>query len=197
MRLNRIIFAAIAVSAFATGPAQGAVFSGTLYNTNPPASPSGRCAPTASTVSISPSLGASVGASNIGAFSATMSHCINPPLPTSYSNGIFSFDFGAGDLLTGTYDGVLSASGTAGVFDNLESYIVTGGTGRFANFAGSLTGTGTVTFAPGSLPASQQSITGNIGAVPEPTTWAMMLIGFGAIGVSFRRRRTAREAMAS
>ena len=28
-----------------------------------------------------------------------------------------------------------------------------------------------------------------IGAVPEPTTWAMMLIGFGAIGASMRRRR--------
>lgn len=26
-------------------------------------------------------------------------------------------------------------------------------------------------------------------AVPEPATWAMMLVGFGAIGVSMRRRR--------
>jgi hypothetical protein len=29
------------------------------------------------------------------------------------------------------------------------------------------------------------------GAVPEPSTWAMMLIGFGAIGFSMRRRRQA------
>lgn len=28
-------------------------------------------------------------------------------------------------------------------------------------------------------------------AVPEPATWAMMLLGFGAIGVSLRRRRRA------
>ena len=34
---------------------------------------------------------------------------------------------------------------------------------------------------------------GNIGAVPEPATWAMMLIGFGAIGVSMRRRRPSRK----
>lgn len=197
MRLNLTIFATIAVAALAAGSAEGAVFSGTLFNTNPPAAAGGRCAPTALTVSISPSLGSSVGASNVGAFSATMSHCINPPLPTSYSNGIFSFDFGAGDLLTGTYDGVLSGTTTAGVFDNLENYIVTGGAGRFANFAGNLTGTGTVTFAPGSLPASRQSITGNIAAVPEPTTWAMMLIGFGAIGLTFRRRQAAREAAVS
>ena len=27
------------------------------------------------------------------------------------------------------------------------------------------------------------------GAVPEPATWAMMLLGFGAMGVSLRRRR--------
>ncbi len=27
------------------------------------------------------------------------------------------------------------------------------------------------------------------GAVPEPSTWAMMLVGFGAIGASIRRRR--------
>jgi len=27
------------------------------------------------------------------------------------------------------------------------------------------------------------------GAVPEPRTWAMLLLGFGAIGLSFRRRR--------
>jgi len=27
-------------------------------------------------------------------------------------------------------------------------------------------------------------------AVPEPATWAMMLLGFGAIGFAFRRRRT-------
>lgn len=30
---------------------------------------------------------------------------------------------------------------------------------------------------------------GSIGAVPEPGTWAMMLVGFGAIGASMRRRR--------
>ena len=30
-----------------------------------------------------------------------------------------------------------------------------------------------------------------VAAVPEPATWAMMLIGFGAIGVSMRRRREA------
>ncbi len=31
------------------------------------------------------------------------------------------------------------------------------------------------------------------GAVPEPASWAMMLLGFGAIGVSLRRRRPPQE----
>ena len=30
---------------------------------------------------------------------------------------------------------------------------------------------------------------GTIGAVPEPSTWAMMLLGFGGVGVALRRRR--------
>ena len=33
------------------------------------------------------------------------------------------------------------------------------------------------------------SVTAVNGAVPEPATWAMMLMGFGAMGVSLRRRR--------
>jgi len=33
------------------------------------------------------------------------------------------------------------------------------------------------------------SATLNIAPVPEPATWAMMLLGFGAIGVAMRRRR--------
>ncbi|WP_293682759.1 PEPxxWA-CTERM sorting domain-containing protein, partial [uncultured Phenylobacterium sp.] len=33
---------------------------------------------------------------------------------------------------------------------------------------------------------------GNVGnAVPEPATWAMMILGFGAAGAMLRRRRTA------
>ena len=33
-------------------------------------------------------------------------------------------------------------------------------------------------------------IRGFLVAVPEPATWAMMLLGFGAIGLAFRRRRS-------
>src|SRR4051794_24185459 len=42
---------------------------------------------------------------------------------------------------------------------------------------------------------NNDSVVINIGAVsqaPEPSTWAMMLLGFGAIGLAFRRRGTAK-----
>lgn len=34
-----------------------------------------------------------------------------------------------------------------------------------------------------------QILSGQLQAVPEPATWAMMLLGFGAIGMAMRRRR--------
>ena len=34
------------------------------------------------------------------------------------------------------------------------------------------------------------------GAVPEPATWAMMIIGFGAVGASMRRRKVSAAATA-
>jgi hypothetical protein len=36
----------------------------------------------------------------------------------------------------------------------------------------------------------QATFTPNQASVPEPATWAMMLMGFGAVGFSMRRRRT-------
>jgi hypothetical protein len=35
----------------------------------------------------------------------------------------------------------------------------------------------------------------DIAAVPEPASWAMMLLGFGAIGLTMRRRRKDSEAV--
>ncbi len=34
------------------------------------------------------------------------------------------------------------------------------------------------------------AFTGKVGAVPEPATWGMMILGFGAMGAAMRRRRT-------
>lgn len=43
------------------------------------------------------------------------------------------------------------------------------------------------------LPASSNAyLFGAAGGVPEPATWAMMLLGFGGIGMTMRRRRSPR-----
>ena len=39
------------------------------------------------------------------------------------------------------------------------------------------------------------SLNSPTGSVPEPSTWAMMLLGFGAIGVSMRRRRQTQNLL--
>lgn len=61
--------------------------------------------------------------------------------------------------------------------------------GRLTFFAGSgpaITGL-TLTSSQNSLETDNYGV---IGAVPEPSTWAMMLLGFGAAGVAMRRRKS-------
>lgn len=63
-----------------------------------------------------------------------------------------------------------------------------------------ITQTGNYAFALGGFAgdSGNYSVTlrGNtgVGAVPEPGTWALMLLGFGAIGVSLRKRRSFKAA---
>jgi hypothetical protein len=189
LKLRDALLAAI-VFAAAAGPAGAAtvVFSGTEHNTNPPAQPGGRCAP-GLTVGIGPAN--ATGASNLGGFIPTQSHCLNGPPPVSYYGGLFDFAFAAGDSLFGVYTGVLTASGTAGLFNNLQDFVATGGTGRFLGASGAFSGTGTVQFLPGGLAEGRLAFAGALDApaVPEPATWLTMILGFGAAGLVLRRRR--------
>ena len=73
----------------------------------------------------------------------------------------------------------LTAPGTFEFGSLANTALVTGGTNTLT-ISGFNTGdgaySGTLTFAA-------------VSSVPEPATWAMMLLGFGAMGVSVRRRR--------
>ena len=59
---------------------------------------------------------------------------------------------------------------------------------------------GTKASSPGCVLSSSQNAfeTDNyaVNAVPEPGTWAMMLLGFGAIGYGMRRRRAPARLLA-
>lgn len=56
-------------------------------------------------------------------------------------------------------------------------------------------GTGTATFV-GNTQRAVFGITATpFGAVPEPSTWAMMLLGFGAIGFAMRRSKVVRTSV--
>lgn len=56
-----------------------------------------------------------------------------------------------------------------------------------AGFVGNPSSTGIGTF--------KQLRLGGVAAVPEPGTWAMMLLGFGMLGMAMRRRKTAEGAV--
>ena len=71
------------------------------------------------------------------------------------------------------------STGTSEFRNLLNQALVTGGTNNLVvsgNTGGNASFAGNIAFA-------------QVAAVPEPGTWAMMLLGFGAMGVSIRRRR--------
>lgn len=173
-----------------SSPANAApvLFNATAMNVDAPGPQSARCG-SRFTVNIGNGPNSTAtGTSNLGAFAMTASHCIQLPPPVAYDLGQFLFTFASGDTLFGTYSGALTFN-APGVFNLLQTNIVTGGTGLFAGASGMFTGTGIVSFV-GGTPNSQQVYAGalELPAVPEPATWAMMIMGFGAIGGTLRRR---------
>ena len=107
--------------------------------------------------------------------------------------------------ITGTYNG-LAIGGLLGVNgfasnDNLlfvgQSPLLTGGgfsfNGAFGNRNIYWNGNNYRDFGQADVTFSISAITAG---VPEPATWALMLIGFGAMGVALRRRRAAVPAIA-
>jgi hypothetical protein len=184
------------LAAIAATPCAAATlaFTGTEMNDTPPPGPSGLCSVGQVRVAFSPSTAITAGTSNFGAFAPTMAHCLTPP-PTTYSGGVFEFAFDLGDVLTGTYSGYFTPTGTPNVLNTIVDYVATGGTGRFLGATGAFQGVGILDRSV-PRPINNLTLNGslNLPAVPEPATWAMMILGFGLVGATARRAREARFA---
>ena len=109
------------------------------------------------------------------------------------------------------FNGFLTSSFTSNTMSNASAVLSSYYSASNALFGGTLLGSGTfnapgvlsfanalnvaapfsttvrydITFGPGS---GNFNGTANVTAVPEPATWAMMLLGFGALGYAMRRR---------
>jgi hypothetical protein len=174
-RTLKFAVAALA-AALAHAPAQAAVidFSGSATATANPA-PNASCAP------LFQGIANGTGTSSFGSFGYSHTACTTGA--TGPVTGTYIIDFGL-DQFSGTFAGTSAATSTAGLFDLVFTYDILAGTGRFAGGTGSFNQSGTVDVRGG--PPSRLSL--NFSAVPEPATWAMMLLGFGWIGIALRRR---------
>ena len=140
-------------------------FRGTIQNVTPPGAPGGRCgAPPVLTLVFTP--GTTTGTSNIGPFAITASHCVTPTPPfTTYGNGQFSWDFGGGNVLEGTYSGTVTLV-PGQPAQNVQDYVVTGGTGRFAGAGGAFRHVGTFVFGAGGVTTGQSAFEGTLCVEP-------------------------------
>jgi hypothetical protein len=153
------------------------------------------------------------------AVTVTSSTNLSSPNPTSSivtNDGITTINFGQNPVTSPTFDGSFTftndvagmysfviGSSTTGLAFDLANTMVSGG-GQTWDFTALsprqlsldpielMADTAyTVSFA-GTSPVGG-AVTGNVtisaAAVPEAATWAMMLLGFGAMGLAIRRRR--------
>lgn len=190
MRIHTRLAAAClaAITAGTSAEAGTVTFTGSRMNVDAPGPAAARCG-SRTTANIRPGPNStSVGESNLGSFIPTLSHCIQLPIPAPFDLGEFSFDFGGGNVLLGTYSGTVSFA-SPGVFNISQTHIITGGLGKFLNATGTFDSAGQLSF-PGGRPTVAQMFTGSITApgVPEPTSWAMMITGFALAGTATRRR---------
>ena len=156
------------------------------------AGPDSSCAPLPFRGTVSPS--STSGSSSLGSF--TYSHNICLSGPSGPAEGAFLIDFGV-DSFEGALSGVATPSATPGVADLIWTYTILGGTGRFLDASGMFTGIGTsdARTRPSVISLAFNGSV-NAPAVPEPGTWAMMLVGFGAAGFALRRSRKVQQIAA-
>lgn len=111
--------------------------------------------------------------------------------PAAFADGASSIDFTFNDFDVGeTFSWDIDVDFDSTILTVFGNELI-GSTG-YADFSNGLRGNGIFAAVAGNDDAAQfmiQTFTPTPG-VPEPTTWAMMILGFGVVGSKMRRRKS-------
>lgn len=160
-------------------------FTGTVTGVSTLVGQDPTCAPLPFRSVINPS--STVGYSSLGNFTYSTSTCLSLGGATSF--GTFIIDFGT-DAFSGTFNGGSTPTNTPGISDTAWLFTILNGTGRFAGASGTFEGAGLADARTRPTHVAIAFIGNVVTAVPEPTSWGLMILGFGAMGLVVRRRRT-------
>ena len=133
-------------------------------------------------------------------FSPNSYYDYGSPLVNTPVTGSFDFDTATGLLSNVNYTSISGTFTTGAEYDAgvaTQIYFGVFGSPNYDVYqlAGSLINGGTIAINSGTHPSIPISAGGSlttnaVGGVPEPVTWAMMLVGFGALGSVLRSRRS-------
>jgi hypothetical protein len=191
MTAHHILRAGIAAALLGAGAgaasAANLAFSGTVTGVSTLVGVDPTCAPLPFRSMIDPA--STVGHSNLGDFTYSTSTCLAPASANAPSFGTFTIDFGT-DSFSGSFDGGSTFSATPGISDTAWLFTILSGTGRFLDASGTFEGSG-LADARTRPTHDVIGVIGNIDApaVPEPASWALMLLGFAGIGMALRGRQ--------